>query len=67
MRAGAGGPARRCYDATMEIIERPTTTPVTLTESAAQKIRQLMADDPEGDATVLRVAIQVCASYGFQY
>ena len=51
----------------MEIIERPTTTPVTLTETAAQKIRQLMAEEPEGDATVLRVAIQGGGCSGFQY
>ena len=51
----------------MEIIERPTTTLVTLTETAAEKIRQLMAEEPDSDATVLRVAIQGGGCSGFQY
>ena len=53
----------------MEIQERPiTSTPlVTLTESAAAKVKQLMADEPEGEADVLRVAIQGGGCSGFQY
>ena len=53
----------------MEIQERPiTSTPlVTLTESAAAKVKQLMADEPEGEAAVLRVAIQGGGCSGFQY
>ena len=53
----------------MEIQERPiTSTPlVTLTESAAAKIKQLMAEEPEGEASVLRVAIQGGGCSGFQY
>ena len=53
----------------MEIKERPiTSTPlVTLTESAAAKIKQLMAEEPEGEAAVLRVAIQGGGCSGFQY
>ncbi len=53
----------------MEIQERPiTTTPiVTLTESAAVKVKQLMAEEPEGEAAVLRVAIQGGGCSGFQY
>ena len=53
----------------MEIQERPiTSTPlVTLTESAAAKIKQLMAEEPEGEAAVLRVAIQGGGCSGFQY
>src|ERR671937_2966400 len=49
--------------------ERPvTSTPlVTLTESAAVKIKQLMAEEPEGEAAVLRVAIQGGGCSGFQY
>jgi iron-sulfur cluster assembly protein len=50
----------------VEIIERPTTV-VTLTETAAMKIRQLMAEEPEGDVSVLRVAIQGGGCSGFQY
>ena len=53
----------------MEIQERPiTSTPlVTLTESAATKIKHLMAEEPEGEAAVLRVAIQGGGCSGFQY
>ena len=53
----------------MEIQERPiTSTPlVTLTEIAAAKIKQLMAEEPEGEASVLRVAIQGGGCSGFQY
>jgi iron-sulfur cluster assembly protein len=51
----------------MEIIERPTTTVVSLTEKAAVKIRELMADEPVGEAEVLRIAIQGGGCSGFQY
>ena len=53
----------------MEIQERPiTSTPlVSLTESAAVKVKQLMAEEPEGEAAVLRVAIQGGGCSGFQY
>jgi len=53
----------------VEIQERPiTSTPlVSLTESAAAKVKQLMAEEPEGEATVLRVAIQGGGCSGFQY
>ena len=50
----------------MEITERPTTI-VSLTESAATKIRELMAEEPDGEASVLRVAIQGGGCSGFQY
>jgi iron-sulfur cluster assembly accessory protein len=51
----------------MEITERPaTTTPLlTVTERAAEKIKQLLAE--EGDVSVLRVAIQGGGCSGFQY
>ena len=50
----------------MEITERVETTPLmTLTPSAATKIRQLLAD--EDDVNVLRVAIQGGGCSGFQY
>ena len=40
---------------------------VTLTQSAASKIKQLLAEDPEEDVQVLRVAIQGGGCSGFQY
>jgi iron-sulfur cluster assembly protein len=53
----------------VEIQERPiTSTPlISLTESAAAKVKQLMAEEPEGEAEVLRVAIQGGGCSGFQY
>ena len=42
-------------------------TILTLTPSAASKIAQLMAEEPESDAAVLRVAIQGGGCSGFQY
>jgi iron-sulfur cluster assembly protein len=50
----------------VEIAERLETTPLmTLTEPAAAKIKQLIAD--EEDVSVLRVAIQGGGCSGFQY
>jgi iron-sulfur cluster assembly protein len=40
---------------------------VTVTENAANKIKQLMAEEPEGGLAVLRVAIQGGGCSGFQY
>ena len=40
---------------------------VTVTESAARKIQELMASEPEGEVGVLRVAIQGGGCSGFQY
>ena len=51
----------------MEIIERPTDTLITLTPVAASKIRELLAEEPDGEALVLRVAIQGGGCSGFQY
>jgi iron-sulfur cluster assembly protein len=50
----------------MEIAERPGTV-VELTPTAAAKIKELMAEDPEGDSMVLRIAIQGGGCSGFQY
>ena len=50
----------------MATTEQPVTL-VSLTESAAAKIKQLMAEEPEGDAAVLRVAVQGGGCSGFQY
>jgi iron-sulfur cluster assembly protein len=53
----------------MEIQERTETDTelLSLTEAAAVKVKQLMAEEPEGEATVLRVAIQGGGCSGFQY
>jgi iron-sulfur cluster assembly protein len=54
----------------MSIVERPaetTPTVVALTANAAEKIKQLMAAEPVGEAEVLRVAIQGGGCSGFQY
>ena len=40
---------------------------ITITESAASKIKQLMAEEPEDGVNVLRVAIQGGGCSGFQY
>ncbi len=50
----------------MELTERPITL-VSLTERAASKISELMAEEPAGEAEVLRVAIQGGGCSGFQY
>ena len=43
------------------------TTEITLTERAAEKVRDLMAQEPAGEAEVLRVAIQGGGCGGFEY
>jgi len=49
-----------------EIQERPVTLPpLSLTESAAAKIKQLLAGEP--DVGVLRIAIEGGGCSGFQY
>src|ERR671922_2539673 len=42
-------------------------TLVSLTEGAATKIKGLMAEEPEGEAAVLRIAVQGGGCSGFQY
>ncbi|CAB4682390.1 MAG: iron-sulfur cluster assembly accessory protein [Actinobacteria bacterium] len=44
-----------------------TPTTLTLTERAAEKVRVLMAQEPAGDAEVLRVAIRGGGCGGFEY
>jgi iron-sulfur cluster assembly protein len=48
-------------------VEHPTDTLITLTPVAAAKVRELLAEEPDGDALVLRVAIQGGGCSGFQY
>jgi iron-sulfur cluster assembly protein len=43
------------------------TTEITLTARAAEKVRDLMAQEPAGEAEVLRVAIQGGGCGGFEY
>jgi iron-sulfur cluster assembly protein len=40
---------------------------VTVTAKAADKIRELLAEEPEGEVGVLRVAVQGGGCSGFQY
>jgi iron-sulfur cluster assembly accessory protein len=49
----------------MATIEREVL--VTLTESAATKVKELMAEEPAGEAAVLRVAVQGGGCNGFEY
>jgi len=51
----------------MEIAERPTDTLLDLTPLAAEKVKELMAEEPDADSLVLRVAIQGGGCSGFQY
>jgi iron-sulfur cluster assembly protein len=44
-----------------------TAEVVTLTERAAGKVRDLMAQEPAGEAEVLRIAIQGGGCGGFEY
>jgi iron-sulfur cluster assembly protein len=50
----------------MELTERPITL-VSLTERAASKLTELMAEEPEGEAAVLRIAVQGGGCSGFEY
>jgi iron-sulfur cluster assembly protein len=51
----------------MATVEHEETTLVTLTAGAAAKISNLMAQEPAGEAEVLRVAIQGGGCSGFEY
>ena len=56
----------RCYDATRWRPSSPRTL-ISLTEAAAGKIKDLMAEEPAGEAEVLRIAVQGGGCSGFQY
>ena len=51
----------------MATIEQSETTVVTLTARAATKVSALMAEEPAGEAEVLRIAIQGGGCSGFEY
>src|SRR5262245_5845769 len=57
-KVGSGVDRRLGYHQGMEIVERPADTLIDLTPVAAEKVRELMAEEPDADALVLRVAIQ---------
>jgi iron-sulfur cluster assembly accessory protein len=50
----------------MATVEDPATL-VGLTERAAAKIRELQTEEPDGGASVLRVAVQGGGCSGFEY
>ena len=63
----AGACASVRYHEPVATVEHPTDTLISLTQVAAAKIKELMAEEPDGDTLVLRVAIQGGGCSGFQY
>ena len=62
---GTRAPVR--YHEPVATVEHPTDTLITLTPVAAEKIKELLAEEPDADTLVLRVAIQGGGCSGFQY
>ena len=66
---GTRNPVR--YDEPVATVEHPLETEptpiVSLTPLAAAKVKQLMAEEPDADTLVLRLAIQGGGCSGFQY
>ena len=50
----------------MATVEQGTQI-VSLTETAAAKIRELQSEEPDGEASVLRIAVQGGGCSGFEY
>jgi iron-sulfur cluster assembly protein len=55
------------YHERVATVEQPIDTLITLTPVAAAKIKELLAEEPDSDTLVLRVAIQGGGCSGFQY
>ena len=53
-----------CGDSRLSIY---TEIVITITESAAAKVKELMAEEPDTESGVLRIAIQGGGCSGFQY
>jgi iron-sulfur cluster assembly accessory protein len=64
--AGRLSGGERRYNAGVATIETTETT-LALTERAAEKVRALMAEEPAGEAEVLRVAVRGGGCGGFEY
>jgi iron-sulfur cluster assembly protein len=60
-------PSRRGYTVSVATVETEQITLVTLTEAAADKVRAMMAQEPAGEAEVLRVAVRGGGCSGFEY
>ena len=48
-------------------VDTGTTDVITLTETAAEKVRSFLADQPDVDDVALRVAVQAGGCAGFRY
>ena len=55
------------YHEPVATVEHPPDTLLTLTPPAAEKIKALLGEEPDGNSLVLRVAIQGGGCSGFQY